>query len=71
MKLSSTHTCAELEVSSSTFNEIKQKLVEGGYIEPDSKWIDTHGIALVEQEREREPGPDEYLCPTCQQIAHY
>ena len=25
----------------------------------------------IDNESDREPGPDEYRCPTCGQIAHY
>lgn len=43
-----THTYALLEVSLSTYNEVKQKLIEAGYEDAlTDDGIDMHGIALV------------------------
>lgn len=58
----STHTYAVLEVSQTTYNEIRQLLVEAGYqhtfiLEYDSEVIDMHGIAIQGVSKDMDTSP--------------
>ncbi len=67
MRLRSTHTFVELEVSDNTWSEIAQLLREAGYGHAfiDGRAIDMHGIALVirpdDSEEERKQMKEPYI----------
>jgi hypothetical protein len=61
MRLTSTHTFVELEISPAAWQEIAEKLRAAGYDHAfaDDRTIDMHGIALVRNEAPAEdPEPE-------------